>query len=97
MEDAIAGEAGISGGLALDIPFLLIVNGYILFDKLNQVQQGISDRNHIICFSGVKSEAIERIIKLRVADNMIVGQHDKYAIPGGIVESESEYTNIEMT
>jgi hypothetical protein len=97
MEMAIAGEAGISMGLALDIPGLLAVKRRFLFKKLSRVQSNINDQDGFICIFGTRGRSWKRTIKLRAADYIIVGISDKYIIPNGVVECESEYTDIEMT
>ncbi|HSY17068.1 MAG TPA: hypothetical protein VK815_01985 [Candidatus Acidoferrales bacterium] len=96
MEMAIAGETGISGGLALHIPGLLAMKRQFLLKKLDRVQPDTNDQDGFICISGTQGGSWKRMIKLRAADGMIIGISDKYAVPNGTVECESEYTNIEL-
>lgn len=93
--DALASYTGISSGLALHIPSLLIdYDGYSLFER---VEKQTKQAGELYVLSGVARGDIERTVTVRAFDMAIVGMQERYSIPSGMVECESEYHDVQMT
>lgn len=95
ISDALASYAGISCGLALHIPSLLTsYDDYSLFAR---VDRQVMQTDQIYVISGAARGDIERNVVVRATDMAIIRMQEKYAIPNGTVESESEYHKVELT
>ncbi len=94
IEDAIASYAAISSGLTLHLPSLLLgCENYRLFEKVEKQARQLQGLYHV---AGTALGDIERSVIVRPSDGMIVQMLERYSIPGGIVECQSEYSDIEI-
>jgi hypothetical protein len=98
IEDALAGEAGISSALALHIPSLLVgYSAYALFERTEKVVRLNSGADELWQISGVSRNSINRTVTARSSDAAILSINEKYFIPNGTVECASHYKDIEMS
>jgi hypothetical protein len=98
--DALASSAGISNGLTLHIPSLLIgSNIFSLFERIDRIvklsEADECGANYEIFGYGIKQ--VERMVKVRAADLAIIAIREKYSIPNGCVECSSTYENISLS
>jgi hypothetical protein len=97
IDDVLARHAGISSGLSLHVPSLLLgCEGYRLFEEIRdfgRVRDGTNRECWILV--GLGSASITRSVWIRTSDLTILRMIDHFTIPNGSVECDSEYLDVE--
>lgn len=92
IEDAIARYAGVSSGLTVQIPSLLVGStDYALIDTIEGGERRVVDGNDVYCIFGVGPGCVKRKMTIRATDYMILTISDSYSISNGVVDSETRY------
>lgn len=96
--DALASYAGVSSGIALHVPSLLVgYEDYSLFERIDRVAKHADETALTYELSGVARGGIERLVEVRADDGVITRMVERFSINDGAVECESQYNDIEMT
>ncbi len=98
IEDVLAIHAGISSGLSLHIPSLLLGwQEYTLFALVEGVDRTSDQTSEDYLLSGFGSADIVLAVKVRASDFVILSMKEQFTIPTGHVVCESQYTDIEVS
>ncbi|HTI72155.1 MAG TPA: hypothetical protein VMF06_19420 [Candidatus Limnocylindria bacterium] len=98
IEDILAGHAGISGGLAIQIPDLVMNLKMLVFlDRIDRIDQ--VEEQGMACYQigGHLGESWARTAIVRRADWVILKVADHLRYEEGEATSNFDYTNIETT
>jgi len=98
IEDVLAAHAGISSGLSLHVPSLLLgYKEYSLFESVEAIERRSDSACESYLITGVGGNAVKRIVQVRAADLVILRMTEQFAIANGRVVCESEYTDIKAS
>jgi hypothetical protein len=96
IEEVLASHAGISSGLVLHVPSLIVNSGdYVLFEDAQTLSHGRDQSCEYYVLSGSGRGGIERSVKVRASDNVILSMNETFSISGGSVGCDSSYTEIQ--
>lgn len=98
IEDALASYAGISNGLALYVPGLLIgYDEFALFERVDHAEVVDRGSGHEHEISGVAKAGINRRVRVVGQNHVIVSIVDEYELPNGSVVCTSEYHDVKIS
>ncbi|HTI72154.1 MAG TPA: hypothetical protein VMF06_19415 [Candidatus Limnocylindria bacterium] len=97
IEDILAGHTGISGGLAIQIPALVMGFNIPFLDRFEEVDEVKEQGAECYLIKGYRGESWRRTVIIRTADWVILRVSDHLRDEQGEYTSDFAYTNIETT
>jgi hypothetical protein len=95
IEQAVAGEAGVSAGLVLYMAGLLnAFPGFCLFESITNCELNNSDSNEYVHISGLASNSIKRILIIRKSDLVITQLSEEFGIINGSVLTQIHFSRV---